>query len=241
MSSDLLNGIRSGSARLLCQAAVAACGLIAAAQIPEDIQQALQLRGHALLIGVSDYTSGWDQLPSVENDLRDLKAGLKPYFETVDVLPNPTVAELRSKMRDFLLGQWNRPNERLFIYYSGHGFTDFNQSSRQSDGYGNDTPLYSQRDGTAVTNAVPFIEVNSWSLQTKVLHVLMVFDSCFSGSLFQTKANVTEPSLKDFDGVRSMLRQPIRYYITAGRQNEQVTADGTGQSGEEVRDKPVKR
>ncbi|MGH6935967.1 MAG: hypothetical protein ACRED2_07270, partial [Methylocella sp.] len=44
--------------------------------VPVDIRQALQDRGHALLVGVSDYASGWPQLPNVKNDLQDLKAGL---------------------------------------------------------------------------------------------------------------------------------------------------------------------
>ncbi len=192
--------------------------------VPEDIQQLLQHRGHALLIGVSDYKSGWPQLPNVKNDLQDLKAGLAPYFETEpEVLLNPTVAQLRDRMGEFLLGQWNKPDERLFIYYAGHGFTDFNQSSRDNDGYitGSDTP------GKAVAKAMSFYEVNSWSRQTRARHVLMVFDACFSGSLFQTMGPPEEPARPDLDGVRRMLGQPMRYYITAGRQNEEVAADST--------------
>ncbi|MDQ6867561.1 MAG: hypothetical protein M3178_03845 [Pseudomonadota bacterium] len=69
----------------------------AAAQIPEDIAQLVHARGHALLIGVSDYTTGWDKLPSVKDDLHDLATGLKPYFETVDTVQSPTVAEIRTK------------------------------------------------------------------------------------------------------------------------------------------------
>jgi Caspase domain len=231
MSSDLLNGIRSGSVRLLCRALLwLLVGLSpATAQIPEDIQQLLQHRGHALLIGVSNYTNGWDKLLSVEDDLQNIKEGLKPYFETVDIVQSPTVAELRTKMRGFLLVQWNKPQERLFIYYSGHGFTDFNQYSRQKDGYitGSDTPPYHESDGMAVANAVPFTEINAWSLLSHARHVLMVFDSCFSGSLFQTKATITEPSWNAREDVRRMLGLPIRYYITAGRQNQQVAANST--------------
>ena len=44
--------------------------------IPEDIQKVLQRRGHALLIGQSRYTRGWDELASVRHDLQTLKAGL---------------------------------------------------------------------------------------------------------------------------------------------------------------------
>jgi hypothetical protein len=176
-----------------------------------DIRQALQHRGHALLIGVSDYASGWPQLPNVKNDLQDLKAGQDPYFETVDIVPNPTVAQLRDRMGEFLLGQWNKLDERLFIYYAGYGFTDFNQSSRDNDGYitGSDTPR------KAIAKAMSFFEVDSWSRQTRARHVLMVFDACFSGSLFQTMGPPEEPARPDLDGIRRMLFQPMRYYITA--------------------------
>ena len=36
-----------------------------------------------------------------------------------------------------------------------------------------------------------------------------------------------EPSRKDLDGIRRMLGQPVRYYITSGRKEEVVTADST--------------
>src|ERR1700752_2767074 len=115
MNTDLVNKIRSEALRLLRWTLLwLLVGLSpAAAQIPDDIQQLLRHRGHALLIGVSNYTGGgWRQLPNVATDLPDLKAGLEPYFETVDVLLDPTVAMLRDRMSDFLLGQRNRPDER---------------------------------------------------------------------------------------------------------------------------------
>jgi hypothetical protein len=200
----------------------------AAERIPEDIQQVLQHRGHALLIGESRYSS-WDELASVRHDLQALKAGLTPYFETVETMQDPTVSQLRDRMREFLLGKWNRPDERLFIYYAGHGFTDFNQASRENNGYitGSDTPRYDRNPGKAIENAVPFTEIDSWNRQTRARHVLMVFDSCFSGSLFQTMGTEEELRRKDLDGIRRMLGQPVRYYITSGRKEEMVTADST--------------
>src|SRR6516225_4713272 len=198
-------------------------------QIPADIQKVLQRRGHALLIGQSRYTGGWDELASVRADLQALKAGLTPYFETVETVQDPTVSQLRDRMREFLLGKWNTPDERLFIYYAGHGFTDFNQASRENNGYitGSDTPRYDLNPGKAIENAVPFTEIDSWNRQTRARHVLMVFDSCFSGTLFQTMGSEEELRRKDLDGIRRMLGQPVRYYITSGRKEEMVTADGT--------------
>ena len=198
-------------------------------RIPEDIQKVLQHRGHALLIGESHYTSGWDALASVKDDLQALKAGLTPYFETVETMQDPTVSQLRDRVREFLLGKWNMPDERLFIYYAGHGFTDFNQASRENNGYitGSDTPRYDLNPGRAIENAVPFTDINSWNRQTRARHVLMVFNSCFSGTLFQTMGSEEELRRKDLDGIRRMLGQPIRYYITSGRKEEEVTADST--------------
>jgi tetratricopeptide (TPR) repeat protein len=198
-------------------------------QIPEDIQKVLQHRGHALLIGQSHYTRDWGELASVRDDLQTLKAGLAPYFETVETVQDPTVSQLRDRMRGFLLGEWNMPDERLFIYYAGHGFTDFNQASRENNGYitGSDTPRYDLNPGKAIENAVPFTEIDSWNRQTRARHVLMVFDSCFSGTLFQTMGSEEEPRRKDLDGIRRMLGQPVRYYITSGRKEEVVTADST--------------
>src|SRR5215813_11868289 len=200
-----------------------------AERIPEDIQQVLQHRGHALLIGQSHYTRGWDELASVRYDLQTLKAGLTPYFETVETVQDPTVSQLRDRMREFLFGKWNTPDERLFIYYAGHGFTDFNQASRENNGYitGSDTPRYDLNPGKAIENAVPFTEIDSWNRQTRARHVLMVFDSCFSGTLFQTMGSEEELRRKDLDGIRRMLGQPVRYYITSGRKEEMVTADST--------------
>jgi tetratricopeptide (TPR) repeat protein len=198
-------------------------------QIPEDIQKVLQHQGHALLVGQSHYTRDWGELASVRDDLQTLKAGLAPYFETVETVQDPTVSQLRDRMRGFLLGEWNMPDERLFIYYAGHGFTDFNQASRENNGYitGSDTPRYDLNPGKAIENAVPFAEIDSWNRQTRARHVLMVFDSCFSGTLFQTMGSEEEPRRKDLDGIRRMLGQPVRYYITSGRKEEVVTADST--------------
>lgn len=52
----------------------------------------------------------------------------------------------------------------------------------------------------------------------------MVFDACFSGSLFESKGT-TEPPSTNFLDISKMLGLSIRFYITAGRVNERVSAD----------------
>jgi Caspase domain len=197
--------------------------------VPEEIAEQLRGRGHALLIGVSNYTSGWDNLPSVKDDVLHLEEALSPYFQTVVSLLDPTVDQLRDRIRDFLLGRWNTFDARLFIYYSGHGFTDLNRYSRQTNGYitGSNTPVYHESDLMAGLRAVSFSEVHGWSLESHARHVLMVFDSCFSGSLFQTKSAERDPQPKTREDVLRMLQFPVRYYITAGRRSQMVAANST--------------
>ena len=58
-------------------------------------------------------------------------------------------------------------------------------------------------------------EIESISLRIRAKHVLMLFDSCFSGSLFALVRAVPEDITE-----KSTL--PVRQYITAGREDEQV-------------------
>jgi uncharacterized caspase-like protein len=53
----------------------------------------------------------------------------------------------------------------------------------------------------------------------------MVFDACFSGSLFKSKG--TELQQIGHASIRRMLNKSVRFYITAGRENEEVAADST--------------
>jgi hypothetical protein len=64
-------------------------------------------------------------------------------------------------------------------------------------------------------HAISMREVEAVSLKIKSKHVIMLFDSCFSGSLFSLTrsppANISDKS-----------RLPVRQYITAGTEDEQV-------------------
>jgi hypothetical protein len=161
----------------------------ACAQVPRDLQNMLSHTGEALIIGVWKYQDRlWGDLPSIEDNVGTLSQGLAPHFQTVQTLKNPTTDTLRRKLRDFIVGSSYRGVKRLFIYYGGHGFTDFNQSSRVNDGYitGMDTTAYDPNDPKAVSEALSFQEIDSMNRESRATQVLMAFDSCFSGSVFMT-------------------------------------------------------
>ena len=133
-----------------------------------------------------------------------------------------------------MMGQWNKPDERLLIYYAGHGFTNYNASIRNSMGYitGRDTPAGEscssptcQPYSAAISNAIPMQELNSLSLETQARQVIMLFDSCFSGSIFMSRSSDTDPKKLDYFRALDAISKPVSYYITAGGANEQIPAD----------------
>ncbi len=200
----------------------------AAAEVPDDIRSTLTERGHALVIGVARYDDpAWGSLPSISDDVTDLARGLAPHFATVETLADhPTAEEIRSKLREFLLGTWNRADGRLLIYYAGHGFTDFNQSARADTGYitGSDTPAYGSNSVGAIGKSVSFQEIDALNRETRARQVIMLFDSCFSGSVFLTRSGGNDPRHYDYERARDALHDPVRYYITAGGPSEEIPA-----------------
>jgi hypothetical protein len=58
-------------------------------------------------------------------------------------------------------------------------------------------------------------DIEAYSLRIRSKHLLMLFDSCFSGSLFSMVRAVPED-------ISEKSSQPVRQYITAGAEEEQV-------------------
>lgn len=78
---------------------------------------------YALVIGVSDYTAGWHDLPGVRDDLPAVKASLEKHgFQVMSVL-NPTRRQLDDAIGAFIGEHGQRPGNRLLIYFAGHGHT----------------------------------------------------------------------------------------------------------------------
>jgi hypothetical protein len=159
--------------------------------------------------------------------VQELARGLQPHFATVEPFTDrPTVEAIRKKLRDFLLSTWNRTDERLLIYYAGHGFTDFNENARADIGYitGSDTPAYRRGEAAAVGNSISFQEIDALNRETRARQVIMLFDSCFSGSVFLTRSDNSDPEHYNYARARGALHNPVRYYITAGGAHEEIPA-----------------
>ena len=81
-------------------------------------QVGLYKESHALIIGVSDYTEGWPDLPGVANDLAFVERELSQQNFNVVVVKNPSRSELIAAFEDFINRYGQAPNNRLLFYFS---------------------------------------------------------------------------------------------------------------------------
>lgn len=168
----------------------------------------------ALVIGVGKYSSkSWADLTTVSDDLEKVSTALLKHGFAVEFLPNPNAQQLRDSLQRFLLQPMPR-DSRLLIYFAGHGWTDERATGYlvPTDALGPDQPDFQLK----LQNMQ---EITDWSYKSKAKHVLMVFDSCFSGAIFLTRSNLTPAPLilADADG-------KVRQFITSGSADERVPA-----------------
>jgi formylglycine-generating enzyme required for sulfatase activity/uncharacterized caspase-like protein len=171
---------------------------------------------HALIIANQQY----EHLPSLETPLADAGAVADvlrdAYGFSVRVLQNATraqivdaLAELRGRLRE---------SDNLLIYYAGHGYLD-----READrGYwmaadavpGSPTNWVSNGDVTDVLRAM------------RAKHVLIVADSCYSGTLTRDIAiRAAEPS-----DVSRLAQRRARTVLTSGGLEPVADRGGSGHS-----------
>ena len=170
---------------------------------------------HALVVGVSDYTK-WPDLPYAVNDAKEVAQRLKELGFEVKLVLNPDSRELKRAINEMTYGAGRKRNRAILFYYAGHGETE-TMADETNMGYiiPKDCPLLEKDPIGFNTHAVSMREIESVSLRIRSKHVLMLFDSCFSGALFAliraVPNDITEKSTL-----------PVRQYITAGREDEQV-------------------
>jgi len=172
-------------------------------------------KSYALLIGVSDYED-WPDLPGVEDDIEAVGNGLKKHGFKVISLLNPTRNSFDATMRDFIGDYGQDPENRLIIYYAGHGYTLTTNRGREL-GYivPSDAPLPKDGTGAFKKKAISMLEIEIFAKQMESKHAMFTFDSCFSGSLFEiTRAVPDTISLKT--------SEPVRQFITAGSAEQTV-------------------
>ncbi len=172
-------------------------------------------KSYALLIGVSRYTAGWPALASVPAEMEAIEAALRAGgFETIKVL-DPDADRMKKAFEDFV-GQYGYdPNNRLLVFYSGHGW------SRRDGEFGYlvpvDAPDPRANEQEFLRRALSMSRILAWCRDMESRHVLFLFDSCFSGAIFKSRALPETPP-----HITELTARPVRQFITAGDAGQQV-------------------
>lgn len=170
---------------------------------------------HAVVIGVSEYDH-WPNLPNAVKDAQEVFETMKLLGFEANLVSNPTYQQLRKVLNDFTYKYGREQNRALFFFYAGHGETEIMADGTRL-GYiiPRDCPLLSQDPQGFVNRAISMKDIEAYSLRIRSKHLLMLFDSCFSGSIFSMVRAVPED-------ISQKSSQPVRQYITAGAEEEQV-------------------
>lgn len=174
---------------------------------------------YALIIGNSEYSNGWDRLSGVKSDVIAVKNVLETHGFKVEIEENLTSERFETRIRKFINDYGFDRDNRLIIYYAGHGYTLNSAGDKRELGYiiPSDTPLPTKDERGFRQKAVDMYAINTFAKQIQAKHALFIFDSCFSGKMFALRNTLTiSPFIYD------KVDNPVRQFITAGDETQTV-------------------
>lgn len=174
---------------------------------------------YALVIGNSEYSNGWDRLSGVQTDIVAVRNVLQRHGFVVETEENLTSEKFETRIRKFINDYGYDRDNRLIIYYAGHGYTLNSAGDKRELGYiiPSDTPLPNEDEKGFRQKAVSMIAIQSFARQIQAKHALFIFDSCFSGKLFALRN-----TLKVTPFIYEKVDSPVRQFITAGNETQTV-------------------
>ncbi len=178
-------------------------------------EQELYSGYHAVIVGNSNYQY-FNKLPGVKKDIQDIKAMFESMNISCTVFEDCTGQQLNKALSDLVDIYGKDPGKALIFYYAGHGYTEKLADDTEL-GYivGVDAPLLEEMPSDFRYKSISMTHIDDIAKRILSKHVLMIFDSCFSGTLFTLRS--ARPTF-----ISNKTTQPVRQYITAGSADEKV-------------------
>jgi len=180
----------------------------------------------AIVIGINDYAK-WPKLQYAVRDAQGVRTALIDKFgfapERVVSLENAaaTRAGILAAFHDRLAHGAVQRNDRIFVFFAGHGATRHLSSGRD---LGYIVPYDSDPEQFA-TDAIPMTDIQNIAESLTAKHIFFVMDACYSG-LGLTRGGGASAYLRD------NARRVGRQMLTAGG-TDQLVSDG-GPNGHSV-------
>jgi len=187
------------------------------ANAPDSEKVTLYLKSKALVIGNDAYDGrSWPTLSNGVRDAEQVAKGLAAQGFEVTLKKNLKSDELDHTLKNFFIYEGAEQNSRLLIWFAGHGDT--------IDGEGYIVPVDApspQNDARFRDKAISLRRFGEYMREARARHVLAIFDSCFSGSVFNVARSLPPPA------ITLATTQPVREFISSGDAEQQVSDDGT--------------
>lgn len=164
----------------------------------------------ALIIGVSDYKD-LRPLKYPVSDAEKLKELLETKYGFSDTifLKNPTKNDIIDAFDDLETGL--NKGDNLLIFYAGHSYREMNR------GYWMPKDAYPNRRRNWIENSIIF---TYFERLEKCQHILLIDDSCFSGSWLETRKTNFINGLNKANTI--LYQSKSRTVFTSGAKNEEV-------------------
>ena len=172
---------------------------------------------YALVVGCGAYQSGWPKLPNPLKDAHEVAKTLKSMGWEVDLLEDPDSVRLKTAVNRLIIGKGSDREKGILFWFSGHGHT-LEEADGTQLGYlvPIDAPSPSQDEMGFMMKAIDMRQMETVAKRIRSKHVIMIFDSCFSGAIFSMVRAAPSAFIEEKTSA------PVREFITAGNENEQV-------------------
>lgn len=172
-------------------------------------------KSYFLGIGINEYLH-FTPLVNAVDDVKDVLHTLQEAYDIDEafLLFNSDATRKNIIKQLDKLSRLVKPEDKLIIYYSGHGHY------QQSKGYW--IPYDAEKDNRA--EYLPNSRIKDYLDEIDSKHSLLISDACFSGSLFVRGGTRSVASAEELEKRRS------RWAICSGRQDEEVYDGDPGEN-----------
>ncbi|MCB9525568.1 MAG: SUMF1/EgtB/PvdO family nonheme iron enzyme [Myxococcales bacterium] len=180
---------------------------------------------HALVVGIDRYGPGISPLRAARRDAERVGAALRARgFQVSELLDGQaTRANIMRTLGDELLPR-TRPDDRVVIYFAGHGVT----VGERDHTMGYLIPADGHPDRPVATG-IAMRELTELLGTAPARHRLFLADACYSGLALPGERSLKRAALPPGDAARcAALREPVTSVIVAGRKGQVALEDADG-------------